>query len=163
MKQLILFRHAKATAHTIGTDWDRALRTSGVQEAEAAGRALAGTRIDLALISNAVRAAQTWHEACAAGATAGREDYVDWLYGVSGRDISLWAAGLDDSLNCVIVVAHEPGLSDAAFDLAAETESLDPIASGLPTAAFVVLAHDGPWSTLPGHAILARFENNRSS
>lgn len=162
MKQLLLLRHGRAVPHEDGYDWDRELRRSGVDDATAAGRLLAAYQIDLAVVSNAVRAAQTWQLACNAGASATRTNLVDWLYGVSGTELTRHVAQLSDALHTVIFVGHEPGLSHAITHLAAPEEETWPASEGLPTSSFVVLSHQGRWSTMAGQAKFERYEYVRA-
>src|SRR5579871_1436165 len=63
MRRLILFRHAKAEPRANGgDDFDRPLAERGREDAALVGEALAGAGLvpDMALVSPARRAAETW-------------------------------------------------------------------------------------------------------
>lgn len=119
MIQLALVRHAKSDWGDPGLDdHERPLNARGLREApEAARRTLrAGVRPELVLTSTAVRARTTAeHFATAFGAEL-RE--VAALYGADPGVLldTARAAGVDE----VLLVAHDPGLSELVTDLSGE-------------------------------------------
>ena len=148
MRRLILFRHAKTEARApAGEDFQRALTERGRGDARRMGEVLAraGLVPDLALISPAVRARQTWEEAKAAfpGVPA---EFRHSLYQASDVELAVEiipSAGMTPTL---MVLAHNPGLQELGVSLLAE-RGLDPheaevIGAGFPTAAAAVLGFD---------------------
>ena len=63
--------------------------------------------------------------------------------------LELLRAAPDDA-RTLVLVGHNPGVQRLALLLAAADAAVsdDVLSSGFPTAAAVVLAHDGPWSAL---------------
>lgn len=114
MSTLLLLRHG--TAHDQapgGTDAARDLTAKGEGQARAAGVALAalGLTPDVVLASPKVRAWRTALLACEAlGAEPAEHPAVVGF----DRDEALVVAGLG---RCVLVVGHEPDLSQAVHDL----------------------------------------------
>ena len=149
MKTLILLRHAKAEAAAGNfDDFERALTARGRTAAAQVGEWLAasGTQPDLAFVSTAQRAQQTWDLAVAKLFAAPAERRTRALYLASPGDILAQLAEADAaSAGCVIVVGHNPGLEILARLLAAdgsEPAALDDLARGMPTAGLAVLALD---------------------
>lgn len=114
MSELLLLRHGQAQDFGAdGTDASRDLTSKGEGQARAAGVALAalGLAPDVVLASPKVRAWRTALLACEAlgGAPVEHPAVVGF-----DRDEALLAAGLGDR---VLVVGHEPDLSQTIFDL----------------------------------------------
>ncbi len=162
-RRLVLVRHAKAEP-TAPTDHERDLTAGGRGDAEEAGRWLAGQDVaaDAALVSDALRAHETWlHLSLGAGWTLEPE-----------LSPALYAAGPDAALDMVretapdvgtlLVVGHNPTmaylaemLDDSEGDDDATTSML---VRGFPPAALVVLELTGGWADLaPGTARLVAF------
>lgn len=97
-------------------DSERRLTETGETESRAAGEALRalGVRFDLVLSSPKVRAVQT---AELAAEHLGAEVRVDNRLRGGRFDARELAAGLDD----VLLVGHEPDLSDAIYELTAQS------------------------------------------
>lgn len=117
MRTLILLRHGEAAPVGLGGDMERPLTAKGEQDAHAAGLALArlGLKPEVALVSPARRAQQTWAaaaltlEGCPARSERGLLHVgAQAVLAVAG------AAGAD----AVLVVGHNPGLADLADRLA---------------------------------------------
>jgi phosphohistidine phosphatase len=107
---LWLLRHAQAADGT--PDDERPLTERGVQQAEAAGRALArlGMRIDVCLSSPKLRALQT---AQLASEALGVEVTVEPALSGEPFDVDELTAGLGD----VLLVGHDPSFSMLLHDL----------------------------------------------
>ncbi len=149
-RTLILLRHAKSDWSGAEPDLARPLANRGRRQAPDAGRWLAAhlERIDLAVVSPAVRARSTWDLVSAELEVAPRFRIDDRLYGASDRELLTVTRDLPDDLHTVVLVGHNPGLEDLAGLLAA---ALAP----MPTSALAVLAVSGSWSTAsPGSAVL---------
>jgi phosphohistidine phosphatase len=142
LKRLILLRHGKAEERApSGKDFDRALAARGHDETREMGFRLAeaGFVPDLALVSPAARAAQTWEEASGAFPRA-KLDLVAALYNANPTTImeTVEASGAASA----IVVCHNPGIHALAFELMARWPAGSTvgraIAQGFPTAAAAV-------------------------
>lgn len=119
MKTLILFRHAKAERKAdSGADFDRELTKTGLQDAELMGRVLAqaGYKPDAAIVSSARRARETWEHA-AIPFTGVATAYSRRLYEASPRTLMEMAETELRRAECVVVVAHNPGLHELAVAL----------------------------------------------
>ena len=142
MKRLILLRHAKTERRaSSGDDFDRALTDEGRRAAAATGEALAraGLIPDVALVSSAVRARQTF-EAMAPSLPDVRLQAVRDLYDAPADTLRLSAERVE--ADTVLVVAHNPGVGALAQALADACTAigLDDRAylqQGFPTAAAV--------------------------
>ena len=142
---LVLLRHAKSAYPTGVPDHDRPLNTRGEGDAPAAGRQIrqAVGFIEVALVSTATRAQQTWQlSGVQAGSVQDRPD----LYLASWADMLEVVRGVDAS--SAIVVAHNPGTEDLAARLTSDTGSAEyaRMLAKFPTAAFAVLRADVPFA-----------------
>jgi phosphohistidine phosphatase len=137
MDRLILLRHGKAEADApTGQDFDRALTGRGRRDAALVARELAGAgqTPDLALVSPAVRAKETWEQAAPFFPNA----QVEWtpaLYHIDPQGILDLA--FDQAPSVVMVVGHNPGLGELASFLAREAGQGGMI--GFPTGAAAVV------------------------
>jgi phosphohistidine phosphatase len=142
MERLILLRHGKAEAgSTSGEDIDRPLTERGRRESALIAAALAQANLapDLALVSTAVRASQTW-EAVAPMFPGARAIFLPALYSAAPEE--LWAQARGRGGATVMVVAHNPGLHQLALQMLAQVK-YPPIErarlhAGFPTAAAAV-------------------------
>ncbi|MFE5670770.1 SixA phosphatase family protein [Agromyces sp. NPDC056523] len=128
MKTLVLVRHAKsAWGDPTLADHDRPLNDRGRHDAPEMGRRLRerGIAPDAILSSTAVRARST-AEAIAEelGAADGVLALDERLYGSSPETILSVVAEVDDELTTVLVVAHDPGMSDLANRLSGDIEHM---------------------------------------
>jgi len=142
LERLILIRHGKAEAHAAsGDDFDRVLTERGRVEARETGRRLAeaGFAPELALVSSAARASQTWDEASTAFPGA-RVERLKLLYHVSAPD--LLKAAREADAGAVALVGHNPGMHVLAFELAcrgqADPATVRRLREGFPTAGAAV-------------------------
>ena len=123
MKRLILFRHGKTERHApSGEDFDRRLTVRGCEDSHLMGKVLAeaGLVPNLALVSTADRARESWDAAKAAFPNA-RVEFRPELYNADARDILRYAKAAA-AADTVIVVAHNPGLHMLAESLFAQAE-----------------------------------------
>src|ERR1700733_14410872 len=119
MKRLGLFRHAKAEARSAGgDDFDRALTARGLSDAGLVGRLIAerGFAPDLALVSSARRAKETWDAARVAfpGAIV---EICDDLYNARAEEIAAEVERFAATAETVMVIGHNPGLQELAVGL----------------------------------------------
>jgi phosphohistidine phosphatase len=145
---LVLVRHAKAESYG-SSDHERALTDRGVVEAAQAGSWLAarGVAPDRALVSDALRARQTW-EAMAAEAGWTLEATLDsTLYEADADTVLDVVRGLDDEVTTALVVGHNPTIAFVAqvLDVGGSPQLAT---TGFPTAAVAVFEYDGPWADL---------------
>lgn len=123
--QVIILRHAHAEWPSYsGADFDRPLTARGLAEARSSARAIndAGHRPAFILVSPACRTRQT-AEIVAEEFQLGPEDvhYVDSLYNASSRTLAAELRAVAVNGATVLLVAHNPGVSDLVRDLQSET------------------------------------------
>jgi phosphohistidine phosphatase len=148
MRRLILFRHAKAEPRGAGMDdFDRPLAERGRADAALMGQVLAreGLVPDLALVSPARRASETWicaREAFPAAKAELRRD----LYNAGPETIREAVEEAADAADTVLVVGHNPGLHELAVELliegAASAAEVERVAARFPTATAAALLID---------------------
>ena len=137
MDRLILLRHGKAEAEApTGQDFDRALTGRGGRDAALVARALAdaGHAPDLALVSPAARAKETW-EAAAPFFPDADVEWAPVLYHIDPQGILDLASGQEQRV--VMVVGHNPGLGELAVFLARDAGGGE--LAGFPTGAAAVI------------------------
>jgi phosphohistidine phosphatase len=138
MRRLILLRHAKTERQAAsGADFDRALTERGWSDGARTAQALAaaGLVADLALVSTAVRARQTF-EAAQPFLPDVRLTLESNLYNAAPETLLNAARGADG--DTVLVIAHNPGVHALAMELA-ERALCEPtirrdLEAGFPTA-----------------------------
>ncbi len=116
MKKLTLIRHAKSDWHSeAATDFDRPLNNRGQKAAPLMGQRLAdrGCTPDLIISSPAKRARQT-AEKIAEQIDYPETDieYREAIYEASLRTLVQLVLNLDEKLDDVILVGHNPGFSE---------------------------------------------------
>jgi phosphohistidine phosphatase len=119
MRRLILLRHAKAESRaTDGEDIDRALTARGRHDAALVAAVLARTGLtpDLALISPALRARETWQ--CARDAFPDVETQVrDGLYNAAPEEVADELDVGTQGAETVIVIGHNPSLQELSVNM----------------------------------------------
>jgi phosphohistidine phosphatase len=137
MDRLILLRHGKAEAEApTGQDFDRALTGRGRRDAALVARELAeaGQAPDLALVSPAARAKETW-EAAAPFFPEAQLEWAPTLYHIDPQGILDLA--FDQAPKVVMVVGHNPGLGELAAFLARQAGRGE--LTGFPTGAAAII------------------------
>lgn len=128
MRTLILLRHAAAESLGLdGRDFDRELTAAGRAEAEATGRRLAALDIrpQLLLSSPARRTRATTDivaRCLGLAASAVREDAT--LYLATLPTLRTAIARTDAAVGCLLLVGHNPGLSELATALDANGDGV---------------------------------------
>lgn len=147
MGTLIVLRHAKSDWSTGLPDRERPLAPRGRRQAPEAGAWLAGhlPGIDLAVVSPASRARQTWALVADCLPAPPPVRLEEDLYAGSARDV---VAGLDAALSTVVVVGHNPDLEDLVTSLTGRSIAL-------PTSALAVLDLPHGWADARGAAVRA--------
>ena len=160
MRTLVLMRHAKSDYPDGVGDHDRPLASRGIREAALAGDWLRQNlaAIDAVLCSSAVRTRQT----LARTGIAAPVSYSDALYGASPGTMIGEINLVADDVATLLVVSHEPTVSEVALGLAAQPGSdqkaLEAIAVKFPTSGIAVLGVSGSWAGLElGRAELRSF------
>lgn len=161
--QLVLLRHAKAEPAGSLDDHLRPLALPGRKQASEVGAGLraAGIVPDLVLVSTAVRTRQTWDLVrTALDLPADVARLSDEVYSAGVRSLLALVAAVEESARTVLVVGHEPTVSQTAAALAgpgSDDAAVAQVRVGVPTAAYSVLEVDTPWASLqPDAARLLR-------
>lgn len=138
MKRLVLLRHAKSSWSDDGLpDSERPLSGRGERDAPRMGARLHehGVRPDLVLSSPALRARSTArHVAQATDYPAAAIRLEASLYLAAPEEILAVVAAQADAVDCLLVVGHNPGLTELTNLLLPELEL-----ANLPTAGTVVV------------------------
>jgi len=161
MHTVHLLRHAKSSWDDDGlADHERPLAPRGIRAATRMEEHLREEEVrpDLVLCSTAVRARQTLElvRPALAGATVEIEPA---LYAASADAILDRLRRIAESVQSVMVVAHNPGLQDLAVHLAAGGARLDELIGKYPTCALATLVFpNDSWSSIDaGDAELAGY------
>jgi len=146
--RLMLLRHAKTEKAEGGmSDHARRLNARGKSDTPVIGAYIARHDLipDLALVSTADRARQTWERVAAVLSAPPRVIYEDRLYNAGAEGIIALVKKTAAAVRTLIVVGHNPGLHDAARRLIAsgDVETRERLNEGLPTAALVVIDFAG--------------------
>ena len=167
MRRLMLLRHAKTERPEPGErDRDRKLTKRGGADAPLIGAYMAhhGLVPDLALVSPATRAEETWALVAKALPKAPRIVKEEGIYN-AGRDKLMGIIRKARDAHVLLVVGHNPGLHELAVSLIAsgDVEARERVSEKLPTSGLVVI--DLPfddWSRLhPSAGRLERFVSPR--
>ncbi|MEM8904552.1 MAG: histidine phosphatase family protein [Actinomycetota bacterium] len=129
--QLYLLRHAKSAWDVDVPDRERALAPRGRKAAPLMGRFLAdvGEAPELVLTSGARRAHDTAALAGAAGDWSAPVEVVSELYGATAGELVEVVRRRSRSVDRVLVVGHEPGMSQAIATLCGRVEVRFPTAA----------------------------------
>jgi phosphohistidine phosphatase len=164
-RRLILLRHAKSAWPDVA-DHDRPLAGRGRRAATAAGRWLreSGLVPDLVLCSTALRARETWQLAAEELGSHPRTTFEQRVYGANAAELLDLARQTSSGFRTLMIVGHEPSMSDMTLELASAQpsddggEALERVRAKFPTAAVAVLTFTGGWPELgPGQARLHTF------
>jgi phosphohistidine phosphatase len=127
MKILLILRHAKSSwKHAELPDYDRPLNKRGKRDALRIGELLRQVDLipDLILSSSAQRARQTTQAVVDSSGFDGEVRWMERLYAAPAESYLEALRGVDDSLERVMVVGHNPGLEDLLEVLTGEAETL---------------------------------------
>ena len=159
-RTLVLMRHAKSAYPPDVADHERPLAPRGIREAGLAGDWLRANvpGIDAVLCSTATRTRQTLAET---GIDAPVQ-YRDRLYGATPGMMIGEINGVADGVDTLLVVGHEPTMSEVAMGLAGsdgtDATALQRISEKYPTSAIAVLTVAGDWTSVElGSAALVEF------
>ena len=159
-RTLVLLRHAKSAYPDGVADHERPLAPRGEREAGLAGDWLRAQlpAIDAVLCSTATRTRET----LARTGIDAPVRYVERLYDATAGTVIDEINGVGDDVSVLLVVGHEPTMTEVALGLAnPETTNADAaerISTKFPTSAMAVLRLNGSWTDLElGSAQLADF------
>jgi phosphohistidine phosphatase len=127
MKTLLILRHAKSSWRQAELpDFDRPLNKRGKRDAPRIGELLRQVDLipGLILSSSAQRARQTTQAVVDSSGFEGEVRWMESLYAAPTESYLEALRGVDDSLQCVMVVGHNPGLEDLLEELTGEAETL---------------------------------------
>ncbi len=136
MKTLMLLRHAKSSWNNASlNDHDRPLNARGLNDAPRMGRLLYSEDLvpDVIYSSTAKRAADTAGSVALAAGFEGDIHYTRDLYHADPDAYMEVARSLNDTVNSVLMVGHNPGLEELVAELSGHAEPL-------PTAALAVFS-----------------------
>ena len=167
MRRLMLLRHAKTERAEPGArDRDRKLTKRGRTDAQAIGAYMArhGLVPDLALVSPAIRAQETWTLAADHFAKPPKAADEERIYN-AGADKLMALIGTTGRARTLLLVGHNPGFHDLAVELVAsgDVAARERLNEKLPTSGLVIidLAFDD-WAMLHPHSgRLERFVSPR--
>lgn len=142
-RTLVLLRHAKSDWSGSLPDVERPLAERGQAQAPLAGRWLATDvgPLDLAIVSPAQRARETWGLVSAELAPAPPVRFEDGVYAASAGRLLDIVREVPDDVRTLLLVGHNPGMEELASLLAGEDVIMR-------TAGIAVLGVAGPWSEL---------------
>jgi phosphohistidine phosphatase len=161
-RTLLLLRHAKSDYPPGVPDHERPLAPRGVREARLAGDWLRAhaPAVDAVLCSTATRARET----LARTRIEAPVNYVERLYdATSGAiidEINSVASRFDSDVETLLVIGHEPAMSQVVLGLAtaegSNKSAAESISTKFPTSAIAVLRTGEPWDllTLSGAALV---------
>lgn len=147
MLRLMLLRHAKTEHNALsGNDRDRRLDERGHRDAGVMGTWMAenGYKPDLALVSTATRAQETW-ALIAPVMPNSNVEHVDELYHAGAIDLlGIIHQAAVTSPQSLLVVAHNPGLHELALTLPARGDKagLRALINNLPTMGLAIIDFD---------------------
>lgn len=161
-KKLLVLRHSKASKDAKYEDHERPLTERGLSDAEAAGNALSGSAIDVVLCSTSTRTRQTWEHAKVGGASSSDVRFEADIYSEGRARLLELVRALPEHTHSVLLIGHEPTLSELIVSLAEPSPIADDIDEKFPTSSIARLEFEGPWSGLAKHsARLTSFETPR--
>lgn len=145
MHRITVIRHAKSDWSHDLPDHQRPLNPRGRRDAVRIGDYLSEWQItaDVALVSTAERTKETWallQQNWSAPTVEFRED----IYEASAHDLLLLIESLDESVHSVVLVGHNPGVSELVRRIT------DSYSDALSTSATVVIDIPGSWASARG-------------
>ena len=149
-RTLLLLRHAKSDYPAGVVDHERPLAPRGEREAALAGDWLRAhtPAVDAVLCSTATRTRET----LARTQIEAPVSYVDRLYDATPGAVIDEINGVDPDVETLLVIGHEPAISQVALGLAtpdgSNTTAAEHISTKFPTSAIAVLRTAQPWDQL---------------
>ena len=146
--KLLLMRHGEASYSAGRSDKDRPLTMHGKDQATRAGEWLKSKGLcpDVIWCSSALRTRETWDILQSAGAIKAQAHLVDDLYLANPHELLKAIHSSPTDAQCLLVIAHNPGLSALASALSNQR-------IGLGTAQMVVFDQMNDQTRLVDHFI----------
>jgi len=148
---LVLVRHASAES-LASSDAERALTPRGHAEARAAGSwlATAGVVPDRALVSDALRARETWADLAAAAGWGLDAEYDAALYSADAESALDLVRLTDDGIGTLVVVGHNPTMASLVqmIDDGDGADGTEVLRHGFPSGSAAVFETGGRWDEL---------------
>jgi len=144
-----LLRHAKSDYPTGVSDHQRPLSERGRQDAGVVGPIITSRVgfLDLALVSDATRAQQTWN---LSGLVANTQQDESRVYEASVNTLLSLVTEISTGIHAALMVGHNPGFETLANRLAGEgsdPHAFTTLEDKYPTCALAVLASSEPFSS----------------
>ena len=144
MRRLLLLRHAKAErSQPGGNDRDRVLVERGRADALKLGGYMVRHAFmpDLAVVSTAVRARQTWEQVAAAFEVIPPVKFEDRLYEASPQAMLAVIKETGPQIGSLLLIGHNPGLQELAAILiaAGDVDTRQRLKEDFPTSALAVV------------------------
>ena len=151
MKSLYLMRHGKAEAYGIGADADRQLARKGEEQARKMGTYFRqhGIKPELVVSSHATRAVTTATIMASEINIPVKDINIhNFIYHGDADALHDFILELDDSIDSVLLVGHNPTVSDLV------NHFVQPHTEGLPTGALAVITFDKTgWKEISKHTV----------
>jgi phosphohistidine phosphatase len=140
---IALIRHAKSDWSAAVPDRDRPLSKRGLRQASETGKWLSENfpALDLAIVSNAKRAQDTWELVNAEMKWPVDTELDDDAYTFDGYELLDIIADLDESIGHVAIVGHNPAIEDVIQLLTDEQ-------ARMPTSAVAIISIRGEWESV---------------
>lgn len=165
--RLFLLRHAKSAWPDDVADHDRPLAKRGRKAAPLIGAYMTREKLfpDLALVSTARRAQETWKRVAKKLSASTVERDVPDLYEASATRIVGLLRKIEPSVRTVMLVGHNPGFQDLANNLIGkgDPEACARLKEKFATAGMAIIAfEENSWADIsPGSGRLERFVTPR--
>jgi phosphohistidine phosphatase len=161
MTQLFLLRHAKSSWDDPElADHDRPLAPRGRRAAKLVAEHLRreGVTPDLVLCSSALRTRETLDGIAPALGESTSVQIEGELYAASEHSLLDRLRAVEDRVESLLLIGHNPGVEQLALRLAGGGQKLAVLSRKYPTGALATLEFSGRWGDLqPGRAELADF------
>ncbi len=146
MRHLLLFRHAEAVHSPKFRDHERPLTATGRETAARIGAFLAESaqKLDLVIVSDALRTRESWEIASARLSVAPEVKFERKLYNAERHDIMEAAREMPEKVAAALIVSHNPGVSDFAAQFAGsgDRDALSRMSRGFPPGGLAIFAVD---------------------
>jgi phosphohistidine phosphatase len=150
-KHIVIVRHAKSSwGDPSIADRDRPLAKRGRKALPKLREHLAGlgVRVDLVICSPSRRTRETLDGIRDAFGPSAAVEFDDTVYEADVDELMEVLAAIDEGLDTVVLIGHNPGAADLVDFLAADPASGGAAVDRFPTAAVAVLSTTARWSDL---------------